>query len=320
MQPIFEQIRNIGLVPVIRLDDPSKAVPLARALKAGGIPTAEITFRAAGAERAIAAVAQAEPDVLLGAGTVLTVEQVKQAIDAGARYILCPDFDPAVVGYCLEHEIPVLPGCSTPSEVGQAVRLGLQAVKFFPAETAGGVAALRALAGPFGQMKFLPTGGINEKNLCDYLALEQVLACGGSWMVPQSLLDAEDWDGVTALARAAVRAMLQPSFAHLGVNSADTAAARQTRDDFADLYLETPERDTDVSVFVGAFEVMKAPGRGAHGHLALCVNDVDRAERYYRALGYAFDEETRRRDEKGRTTFLYLDDPVGGFAVHLLRR
>lgn len=207
MYPIVEDLSRVGLVPVIKIDDPESAVPLVSALAKGGIPVAEITFRTAYAAEAISRIASALPEVLVGAGTVITVDQVKSAVEAGAKYIISPGFDPEVVGYCIENGIPITPGCSNPSDVSIAARMGLDTVKFFPAEAAGGVKMLKALAGPFPDMKFIPTGGIGLKNLGDYLALPSVLACGGSWMVPESMVENGDWDGITALAKEAVDAL-----------------------------------------------------------------------------------------------------------------
>ena len=228
MNPILEKIKRIGLVPVIKIDDAEKAVPLARALSDGGIPVAEVTFRTDCAAEAIANIARELPDVLVGAGTVVSVEQVKAAVDAGAKYIISPGFDSEVVKYCIENDIPITPGCSSASDVGKAVKLGLECVKFFPAETVGGLKALKALAGPFPKMKFIPTGGINPDNLGSYLAFNKIIACGGSWMVPQKLVDANDWQGITEIARQAVTAMLNLRIVHIGINSDDEATCRNT--------------------------------------------------------------------------------------------
>ncbi len=319
MHPILEQIRFIGLVPVIKLNDPSKAVDLAKALKAGGIPVAEVTFRAAGADKAIAAIAKELPDVLVGAGTVITVDQVKRAVEAGAKYIISPGFDPEVVGYCIDHGIPVTPGCTNASEVGIATKMGLEVVKFFPAEAAGGLKVLKALAGPFPNMRFIPTGGIGPSNLLDYLAFPKIIACGGSWMVPEKLVDAGDWDGITALAKEAVMTMLNISFEHIGINSSDASVAADTKDALAALLAGAPQKDGNASYFVSnAFEIMKSQGRGKMGHIALSVTNIDRAIRFFSAQGFAFDESSRKRDEAGNTTFIYLQDEIGGFGVHFV--
>ena len=204
MHPMFEQLAAVRLVPVIVINDAKNAVPLAKALCDGGLPCAEVTFRTAAAADAIRAIADAVPDMLLGAGTVLTPAQVDQALAAGAKYIVAPGLNPDVVRYCQEKGVPMLPGVCTPSEVEQGLALGLEALKFFPAEAAGGVNMLKSLAGPYGGVKFMPTGGITPKNLKDYLAVKSVFACGGSWMVKDELIASGDFAQITELTREAL--------------------------------------------------------------------------------------------------------------------
>ena len=210
MYEITEKFKELKLIPVIKIEDVENAVPLAEALIKGGLPAAEITFRAAGADKAIAAIAKAFPDMLVGAGTVLTTEQVDAAKAAGATFIVSPGFDPEVVDYCLEKDILVLPGCITPSEVAQAVKRGLEVVKFFPAEPAGGLKMIKALAAPYVSLKFMPTGGISPSNVRDYLAYDRIIACGGSWMCSGDLIKAGDFEKIkelTAEAAAIVKEM-----------------------------------------------------------------------------------------------------------------
>ncbi len=320
MHPVLEQISQIGLVPVIKLDNPDQAVDLATALKKGGIPVAEVTFRAAGADRAIAAIAKALPDVLVGAGTVVTIDQVKAAVAAGAKYIISPGFDPEVVGYCVEHNIPITPGCTNPSEVSIATKMGLEVVKFFPAEAAGGLKVLKALAGPFPKMRFIPTGGIGPDNLNSYLAFDKIIACGGSWMVPEKLLKANDWDGITALAKEAVRTMLGARVVHIGINSENASAASTTANLF-DAVLGGV-REGEKSYFAGKdeIEVMKMVGEGTMGHIAVGVTSVARAMTFYRSQGFEFREDTLTYDEKGQPKFVYFEGEMGGFAVHLVKK
>jgi len=201
---MFEQLAAVRLVPVIVIHDASKAVPLAKALCDGGLPCAEITFRTAGAADAIRAIADELPEMLLGAGTVLTTAQVDKAVAAGAKYIVAPGLNPEVVKYCQSLNVPMLPGVCTPSEVEQGLALGLDALKFFPAEAAGGVNMLKSLAGPYGGVKFMPTGGITQKNLKEYLSVKSVFACGGSWMVKDELIAAGDFTKITKLTHEAV--------------------------------------------------------------------------------------------------------------------
>lgn len=204
MTALLDQIATARLVPVVVLDDAARAAPLAEALVAGGLPVAEVTFRTAAAVESIRAMA-ANPEMLVGAGTVLTVEQVDAAVDAGARYIVSPGFSVSVVRRARERGVLALPGTVTATEVQAALGEGLTAVKFFPAETSGGAAAIKALSAPFADVRFVPTGGIGPKNVAEYLALPCVLAVGGSWMVPRDVVAAGDFARITDLTAEAVR-------------------------------------------------------------------------------------------------------------------
>ncbi|MBI3370288.1 MAG: bifunctional 4-hydroxy-2-oxoglutarate aldolase/2-dehydro-3-deoxy-phosphogluconate aldolase [Betaproteobacteria bacterium] len=201
--PVMTRIHELKLVPVIVLEDASNATPLAEALVAGGLPCAEVTFRAAAAVQSIRSIARFD-DICLGAGTVLTVDQVKAAVDAGAKYIVTPGFNPEVVGYCLTNGIPVTPGVATPTDIELGLKFGLEVLKFFPAEAFGGVKTLRAISAPYSMIKFIPTGGISEGNVREYLAFDKVFACGGSWMVRKDLIDAGKFDEIASLTRKAV--------------------------------------------------------------------------------------------------------------------
>ena len=200
-----EKIAACGVVPVVVLEDAKDAKPLAEALVEGGLPVAEVTFRTAAAEESIRIMAEAYPDMLVGAGTVLSVEQAQRAVNAGAKFIVSPGFDPEVVDWCLANDVPVYPGIITPSEATQAVKRGLKIVKFFPAEQFGGVATIKALAAPFTTLKFMPTGGINATNVRDYLACDKILACGGSWMVKGDLVNAGNFAEIERLTREAAQ-------------------------------------------------------------------------------------------------------------------
>ncbi|MBR0148902.1 MAG: bifunctional 4-hydroxy-2-oxoglutarate aldolase/2-dehydro-3-deoxy-phosphogluconate aldolase [Lachnospiraceae bacterium] len=200
-----DQIASYGVVPVVVLNDAKDAEPLAQALVEGGLPVAEVTFRTDAAEESIRIMSTKYPDMLVGAGTVLTKEQVDRAIGAGAKFIVSPGFDPEIVDYCLEKGYPVYPGIITPSELAQAVKRGLEVVKFFPAEQFGGVATIKALAAPYTQVKFMPTGGVNAKNLPDYLGFNKIIACGGSWMVKGDLVKAGEFDKIKEMTAEAVK-------------------------------------------------------------------------------------------------------------------
>lgn len=199
-----EQLQKFGVVPVVVLNDAKDALPLAKALVEGGLPCAEVTFRTEAAEESIRQMAAEYPRMLVGAGTVLTTEQVDRAVNAGAKFIVSPGFDPEIVDYCLSKEIPIFPGCVTPSEVAQAVKRGLKVVKFFPAEQYGGVATIKALAAPYTMVRFMPTGGVSAKNLKDYLSCDKIIACGGSWMVKGDMIKAGEFDKICEMTKEAV--------------------------------------------------------------------------------------------------------------------
>ena len=203
MKTLEEQFYDYAVVPVVVLDDAEDAAPLAEALVKGGIPCAEVTFRTEAAEESIRIMSEKYPEMLVGAGTVLTTEQVDRAVAAGAKFIVSPGFDPEIVDYCMEKNIPVFPGCVSPSEVAQAVKRGLKVVKYFPAEQAGGLAMLKAMAAPYTMLKFMPTGGINTKNLKEYLGFSKILCCGGSWMVKGDMIKNKEFDKITEMTREA---------------------------------------------------------------------------------------------------------------------
>lgn len=204
MEEMKEKIRAMKIVPVVKLDDAKDAVPLAKALIEGGLPCAEVTFRTEAAAEAIKRMLEAYPDMLVGAGTVLTTAQVDAAIEAGAKFIVSPGLNPKTVRYCQEKDIPILPGVATASDIEQALELGLDTVKFFPAEVNGGLLAIKALSAPYHMMHFMPTGGVNPQNVKDYLAFDKVLACGGTWMVKDALINGGEFEKIKEMTKEAV--------------------------------------------------------------------------------------------------------------------
>mgnify|MGYP001077943619 CR=1 FL=1 len=199
----LEKLYNAAVVPVVVLDDAVDAVPTAKALLAGGVDVMEITFRTVAAADSIKAVSENCPEMLVGAGTVITLDQCKQALECGAQFIVSPGFEPEVVSWCVERNVPITPGCVTPTEIMAAMKLGLNVVKFFPAGVYGGLKAMKSLSAPFGGIKFIPTGGVGAKNLKEYLEAPFVYAVGGSWLCPKKEIAAGNFDAVTALCREA---------------------------------------------------------------------------------------------------------------------
>lgn len=318
---ILKEISNIGIIPVIKINDASKAVPLAKALIDGGLAAAEVTFRTDAAEESIRAISKAFPDMIVGAGTVLTIDQAQRALNAGAKFIVSPGFNPKVVKWCLEQGVTPLPGINTPSEIEQALELGLKVVKFFPAEQSGGLAKIKAMSAPYGGVKFMPTGGINTENVCEYLASNKILACGGSFMVKESYIDNDNWDEITALTKKAVELMLGLEIAHIGINNENEAEAKATAEAMALVMGKSIERESAKGMFVGAqFEIMKSHGPGKCGHIAVAANNVERAIYHLSKKGIEFDEASATFNEDGTRKFIYLKNEVGGFGVHLLQK
>ncbi len=317
---IIDEISKIGIVPVIALDDAKDAEPLAKALCDGGLPCAEVTFRTAAAEESIRIMAEKFPEMLVGAGTVLTTEQVDRAVGAGAKFIVSPGLNPKVVKYCLDKNVPILPGTANPSDVEAAIELGLEVVKFFPAEAAGGINMIKSMAAPYTKMRFMPTGGINASNLKEYLDFNKIVACGGSWMVKKDLVAAGKFDEITRLTREAVTAMLGFELKHVGINAESESEADEIATLFGNAF-GYEKKAGNSSIFSGSvLEVMKTPYLGKHGHIAIGTNYMDRAIYHLERQGIVFDMETARYDEKGSMKAVYLKDEIGGFAVHLVRK
>lgn len=319
MNEVLQKLSAIGIVPVVVINDVSKAVPLAKALVAGGIPCAEVTFRTAEAEEAIKAIAKEVPEMIVGAGTVLTCEQADRAVAAGATFLVSPGFNRKVVDYCIEKGYLITPGTSRPSDVEQAIEAGLDVVKFFPAEAAGGLPMIKAMCGPYTNIKFMPTGGINANNINSYLAFDKIICCGGSWMVKGSLIEAGDFDKITQLCQEAVETMLGFTFAHVGINSENAEVADVTARRFCDIFgFEYDEHKSAIFASKG-IEVRKQMFLGKLGHIAIRTNNVERAMRYLKDVkGVEFDESTAST-KNGHITSVYLKEEIGGFAVHLVQ-
>ena len=279
-----------------------------------------MTFRTAAGEEAIRRIAAEVPDVLVGAGTVLTKEQVDRALDAGAKFIVSPGFNPEIVKYGISKGALMLPGTATGGEMEQAMALGLEVVKFFPAEQNGGVEKLKALAGPYRNLRWMPTGGVNTKNMLDYLSFDQIVACGGTWMVKKDLIEGERWEEITRICKDAVKTMLGFTLHHVGFNCANEQEAQETAQTLCAIFgLEYKAGNS--SIFAGkAVECMKQPYLGKNGHIAIGTNSVDRAVYHLNRRGVAFDESTRKTDAKGKTTTIYLKNELSGFAIHLVQK
>ncbi len=321
MNEVLKTISKIGIVPVIALDDAKKAVPLAKALVAGGLPAAEITFRTAAAEEAIRAIKAEVPEMLVGAGTVTSRERLDRALAAGSEFIVTPGFNPDTVKYGIDKGALMLPGTATGGEMEQAMALGLEAVKFFPAEDNGGIKKLKAMAGPYRELMWMPTGGVNTKNMMDYLSFPQIIACGGTWMVKKDLIEGACWDEITAICRDAVKVMLGIELAHVGVNTESREEAERLAKLVSGM-MGLSTRDTGKSWFAcdNGIEFMSRKGPGTMGHIGFKTNSVERAMYHLGLQGIEFDESSITYTEKGAPRFVYFKGEFGGFAIHLVNR
>jgi len=319
LNKILEKIGELGIVPVVKIEKTEDALPLGRALMDGDLPIAEITFRTSAAEESIRTLTGELPNLLVGAGTVLTVEQVKKAVSAGAQFIVSPGFNPKVVDYCIENSIPVTPGINNPTQIEMALEREIKVVKFFPAEASGGLPLLESMSAPYSGIKFIPTGGVNLINLTSYLSNKKVHACGGSWMVKDNLISSGNFNEITRLTQEAVAIMLGFEFTHLGINEENKDKAFDSANLLSHLFY-FPIKEGTSSIFAGSgFEVIKKRFLGKHGHIAIATNDIRRAIAYLKTKGISILPETAKED-KGKLKAIYLDQEVSGFAIHLLQK
>lgn len=319
MNPVLEKIQQLGIVPVVVLNDASDASPLAKALCEGGLHCAEVTFRTEAAEEAIRIMSQEFPEMLVGAGTVLTTDQVDRAVAAGAQFIVSPGLNPKIVRYCTERNIPITPGTCNPSDVELAIELGLEVVKFFPAEASGGLDMIKAMSAPYTNVRFMPTGGINQKNLTTYLDFPKIIACGGSWMVSGDLIKEGNFDKIRELTEDAVHSMLGFELAHIGINCEDESEADEVAGAFGKMF-GFGKKTGNSSIFAGSFiEAMKSPYLGKNGHIAIKTRYIDRAVYYLESQGFELDMDTAKY-KNDKLTAVYLKAQVGGFAIHLVQK
>lgn len=319
MDEILKKIGDLGIVPVVKIDNPGDAVPLGRALLKAKLPIAEITFRTAAAEESIINITKELPELLVGAGTVLTVKQAQSAVNAGAKFIVSPGFNKAVVEFCIHEGITVTPGCSSPTDMETALTYNLDVVKFFPAEAFGGLKTLKAISGPYGMIKFIPTGGIDIKNINDYLNFDKVLACGGSWMVKDELIKSGNFDEITRLAKEVVDAILGFEIGHIGINTVDAETSMSVAKRISSIF-NLPVKEGNSSNFISTgIEVNKSIGLGKNGHIAIKTKSISRAISYMNRNGVEIDMSTAKGPEGGPIAAVYLKEEIGGFAIHLLQ-
>lgn len=316
---ILETMAVSGIVPVVVLEDASRAVDTARALLAGGIGVMEITFRTAAAADSICAVAQNCPEMTVGAGTVITLEQCKTAVKSGAKFIVAPGFDEEVVAWCIANGVTVIPGCVTPTEIMAAMKMGLSVLKYFPANTYGGLSGLKGLSGPFGGVKFVPTGGVNNQNVGEFAAAPFIHAVGGSWICTKADISAGNYAQITQLCREARQNLLGYELAHVGINAENADESLKICRALEDAFGFACKQGNS-SNFAGAgVEVMKEKYLGGCGHIAICTNSIRCAVADLASKGFVVDMNTAKYKGE-RMIAVYLKNEIGGFAIHLLQK
>ena len=315
---VLKSLAQSGVVPVVVLEDAKDAVPTAKAMLAGGIDVMEITFRTAAAADSIKAVAQECPDMVVGAGTVVNLEQCKLAVECGAKFIVSPGYDEETVAWCCDNGIPVTPGCVTPTEIMMALKHGLKVLKFFPANVYGGLSAIKSLAGPFGGVKFIPTGGVNAQNLAEFISSPYIHAVGGSWICPKADIAAGNFDKITALCKEARKTLLGFEVAHIGINTPDADAAMDVCKAFNDAFDFNVKQGNSSNFASTGVEVMKTMFKGANGHIAIRTNKMIPAIAEMERRGYELDMDSVK--DKNNIKAVYFKNEIGGFAVHLLQK
>jgi 2-dehydro-3-deoxyphosphogluconate aldolase/(4S)-4-hydroxy-2-oxoglutarate aldolase len=317
----LERIHLAGLVPVVVIDNADDAVPAAQALLDAGLDVMEITMRTAAGIQAIKNVAASCPDMLVGAGTILTLEKCQEAVDAGAQFIVCPGFNEKIVSWCVDHNIAITPGCVTPTEIDMALAYGIKTVKFFPADVYGGVNACKALYGPYkaADVSFIPTGGISNDNLAEYADKPFIFAVGGGWLCPTADIANHKFAAITETVRKTIDIFLGFEFAHIGINQANRDASLADVDRFNQAFHFPTKVGSSSNMASDAIEVTNEPYLGTHGHLAIRTNNIQRAMHYLTKRGFEIDETTAKF--KGSAMIaIYLKGEFGGFAVHLLQK
>lgn len=315
---VLKRLAMCGVVPVVVLDDAAQAVPTAKAMLAGGVDVMEITFRTAAAADSIKAVNENCPDMLVGAGTVVNLEQAKFAVACGAKFIVSPGYDEETVAWCVENNIPVTPGCATPTEIMMAIKHGLKVVKFFPANVYGGLSAMKALSGPFPGIRFIPTGGVSLQNVAEYISAPFIHAVGGSWVCPKADINAGNFSKITQICKETRQALLGFEMAHIGINCADADTSMEVCRKLNEAFNLPVKEGTSSNFASSGVEVMKTMFKGQNGHIAIRTNKMIPAIAEMERRGFKLDMDSIK--DKDNIKAVYLTDEFGGFAIHLLQK
>lgn len=299
-QKLLERVYGSSLLPVVAIENSEDAVELGKTFLNAGVCLIEITFRTEAAAEAIEKLAGSGLDITVGAGTVLTTEMAEKAVRAGAEFLVTPGFDEEVIKWAVEREVPIFPGVTSPGDITKAMRFGLDVVKFFPSESIGGIKMLKSLSGPFKNMRFIPTGGISQKNIGDYMNLGNVLACGGSWICPTGMISGHEYDKIYQLTAEAESLIHGFSLQRVDIR---TEEKNDTAPDFAANMIGT----------------LKTAGKGSRGRITVGVRNVERAAAYLKICGCSVDEGSVVK-EGGETEEICLNEEIGGFAVYLRKQ
>lgn len=316
---VLKEIAEIGMIPVLNIDKLERAIPLAKALKAGGLPLMEVMFRTPVAADCIKEISANMPDFIIGAGTILSEEQAQKAIDAGAKFLVSPGFNPKVVKFAVSKNIPIVPGCVSPTEVEAALDLGVKVLKFFPAVQCGGVPAMRLLSGPYPDVTFVPTGDLDKPLAYEYLGFNKVAAAGGDFMLKYEDIHSDNYEKITSDVAETISKYLNFHIAHVGMN----ASSNDEAGDLASRLSKTLFKEVlpnPVSTFVGSLvEVMHKPFYHERGHVAIGTRDATRAYHFLKRNGVEFIEDTITRTPNGQIICAYIKEDFNGFALHLLQ-
>jgi len=295
------------------------AIPTAKALIDGGLTVMEVTLRTDAAIESMKLIKENYPEIILGAGTVLSVEQAKAAIDAGCEFIVSPGFNDEVVKYCLDNDIEVTPGCVTPTEIDHALSFGIKTLKFFPASVYGGLAGCKALYGPYKMVKFVPTGGVSIANLAEYADKSYIHAIGGGWLCSAKDMADGNFENITKTVKQSIDVLLGFELAHVGINTDSGEISLQIADELSKAFNLNLKQGNSSNFAGSMIEVMKTQFRGEKGHIAIKCNNIDRAIYYLEQRGFSADK-TSMVEKDGKKIAVYLQSEFGGFAVHLLQK
>ncbi|MEX1377473.1 MAG: bifunctional 4-hydroxy-2-oxoglutarate aldolase/2-dehydro-3-deoxy-phosphogluconate aldolase [Eubacteriales bacterium] len=319
MEALRDKLGKIGLIPVVVFEKAEYALPTAKAMIDGGLPVMEVTLRTDAALESMKLIKDKYPEIILGAGTVLNVEQTKNAVEAGCEFIVSPGFNDDVVQYCINNNILVTPGCVTPTEIEHALSFGINVIKFFPASIYGGMKACKALNGPYRMVKFVPTGGVSLDNLTEYADKEFIHAIGGGWLCNTADMANGNYAKITDIVKKSIEVLLGFEIAHVGINMDNKEVSMELTKELSYAF-GIGMKEGNSSNFAGSFlEVLNRQYKGKNGHIAIRTNNIDRAVYYLEQRGYKMDEESTT-EKNGKKMAVYLENEFGGFAIHLLQK